>query len=72
MELENNGGEGSAGSHWERTTMHNELMTASAMLIKTSYSAFTMAVLEDSGWYKANYQRAGTYVFGRNKGCEIL
>jgi len=29
VELENDGGEGSAGSHWERTTMYNEIMTSS-------------------------------------------
>jgi len=31
LELENQGGTGSAGSHWERSILHNELMTASIM-----------------------------------------
>ncbi len=44
--------------------MHNEIMTASAMMIHTIYSKFTMALLEDSGWYKIDYNHQGNYTFG--------
>ncbi len=29
VEIENEGGSGSAGAHWERTILHNEQMTVS-------------------------------------------
>ena len=35
-------------------------------------SEFTLAVLEDSGYYKPNYYTGGLMQFGKNKGCEFL
>ena len=32
-------------------------------------SEITLALLEDSGWYKANYYTGGLMRFGKNKGC---
>lgn len=72
VELENDGGAGSAGSHWERSIMYNEMMTASDMYVKTVYSAFTMAVMEDSGWYQPNYEMAGLFPWGENEGCGFI
>ena len=36
------------------------------------YSALTLAALEDSGWYRANYSTAEPLLWGRNKGCSFL
>lgn len=33
---------------------------------------FTLALLEDSGWYKANYDRSDSLTFGRNEGCAFV
>jgi len=55
VEVENDGGSGSKGSHWERTVLHNEFMTASDMK-NAAFSKFTLALLEDSGWYQACYE----------------
>ena len=35
-------------------------------------SEFTLALLEDSGWYKVNYYTGGLMRFGKNKGCEFI
>ena len=35
-------------------------------------SEFTLALLEDSGYYKANYYTGGLMQFGKNKGCDFL
>jgi leishmanolysin-like peptidase len=35
-------------------------------------SDFTLALLEDSGWFKPNYFSGGLLRFGKNKGCEFL
>ena len=35
-------------------------------------SEFTLALLEDSGYYKANYYTGGLMRYGKNKGCKFL
>jgi leishmanolysin len=70
-ELEDNGSSGSAGSHWERRVFGNEVMTAS-VISNSKYSALTMALLEDSGWYKPDYAQAQAMVFGRDHGCAFV
>ena len=35
-------------------------------------SEFTLALLEDSGYYKAKYYTGGLMQFGKNKGCDFL
>lgn len=51
--LEENGGSGSAGSHWERVALGNEGMTASDFG-DAVYSGFTLNLFRDSGWYEFN------------------
>ena len=57
VELENKGGTKSAGSHWKRTILHNELMTASS-IPDASYSVFTLSLLQDTGWYQVDFDLA--------------
>ena len=40
------------GSHWEELHWNNELMAASTSSTNMVHSALTLALLEDSGWYK--------------------
>ena len=49
LRLENNGGSGTKGSHWETSDMGNEIMTG-AVGSHAPYSKMTLALLEDSGW----------------------
>ena len=35
-------------------------------------SEFTLALLEDSGWYKTNKYTGGLMRFGKNQGCDFL
>lgn len=35
-------------------------------------SAFTLAALEDSGWYAADYSNAEPLDWGRGAGCEFV
>ena len=35
-------------------------------------SEFTLALLEDSGWYKPKYYTGGLFRFGKNKGCDFI
>lgn len=35
------------------------------------FSRITLALMEDSGWYKANYSMASPLSWGQNLGCEF-
>jgi leishmanolysin-like peptidase len=54
-ELENQGGDGTALTHWEKRLFENEAMTGTHTQ-NPVYSRLTLALMEDSGWYKANYR----------------
>jgi hypothetical protein len=69
--LEDQGDEGSAGSHWEGRYMLGDYMV-SINYHENTISDITLAFFEDSGWYKVNYYSGGLFRFGKNKGCEFF
>ncbi|KAJ1393198.1 Peptidase M8, leishmanolysin [Sesbania bispinosa] len=71
LELEDGGGRGTSGSHWEKRLLMNEIMTGSVDT-RSVVSKMTLALLEDSGWYKANYNMADRLDWGRNQGTEFI
>ena len=56
-ELEDQGEEGTALTHWEKRLFENEAMTGTVNTAKPVYTRLTMALLEDSGWYYPDYSR---------------
>ena len=72
VELENQGGSGTSSSHWEARILLGEYMNGYSYTEEQVISEFTLAVLEDSGYYKANYYTGGLMRFGKNKGCQFL
>lgn len=71
VELEAQGGSGSAGSHWESRTMLGEYMIAQSYG-EVFISEITLALFEDSGWYKVNYYTGGLFKYGYLAGCSFL
>lgn len=71
LELEDGGGRGTSGSHWEKRLLMNEIMTGSVDT-RSVVSKMTLALLEDSGWYQANYSVADHLDWGRNQGTEFV
>ncbi|XP_074565575.1 LOW QUALITY PROTEIN: uncharacterized protein LOC141822056 [Curcuma longa] len=71
LELEDGGGRGTSGSHWEKRLLMNEIMTGSVDT-RSVVSEMTLALLEDSGWYQANYSMAERLDWGRNQGTEFV
>ena len=69
--LENQGNEGSAGFHWESRYMLGDYMI-STDYSDTVISDITLALFEDSGFYKVNYFMGSLFKFGKNKGCEFF
>lgn len=70
-ELEDQGGEGTALTHWEKRIFENEAMTGTHTQSPV-FSRITLALMEDSGWYRANYSMASTLSWGRNLGCDFV
>ena len=56
--LENAGGAGTGGSHWDRAELGDEAMSGSD-INEPRYSIFTIALMEDTGWYKVDMAGAG-------------
>ena len=76
LELEDQGGTGTALSHWEKRLVGPEAMsgvTYSSEIIPT-ISNMTLAFFKDSGKYQVNYAAAdnNNLFFGRNKGCPFV
>ena len=55
VELEESGGSGTAGSHWEARILLGDYMNGVVYPEEQAISEFTLALLEDLGYYKANY-----------------
>ncbi|XP_054982894.1 leishmanolysin-like peptidase isoform X4 [Sorex araneus] len=71
MELENQGGMGTELNHWEKRLLENEAMTGSHTQNRV-LSRITLALMEDTGWYKANYSMAEKLDWGRGEGCDFV
>ena len=69
VELEEFGG---LSAHWESRILLGEYMNIEFYLEEQVISEFTLALLEDTGYYKANYYTGGLMRYGKNKGCDFL
>lgn len=69
-ELEDGGGSGTAGSHWEKRVFMNEFMnpTSEPVMIR---SGLTLSLLQDSGWYQVDMSVADRYSWGAGQGCNF-
>ena len=59
-------------SHWEARILLGEYMNSEPYTPEQVISEFTLALLEDSGWYKVNYYTGGLMRFGKNQGCNFI
>jgi len=69
--IENDGGDGSVGAHFERTFFINEVMTAS-VIKNQAFSGFGFNLLKDSGWYGIDDHYFETFTVGKDMGCEWM
>lgn len=67
-ELENQGGEGTELAHWEKRLFESEGMTG-IFTQNFVFSRLTLALMEDTGWYKVNYDMAEPLQWGKDLGC---
>ena len=71
VELEDQGGQGSVGAHWESRIMLGEYMVSSDIQ-EMAISDITLSLFEDSGWYKVNPYTGGLFRYGKNQGCDFV
>lgn len=69
--MENDGGSGTAKSHFETKYFLWDIMVSSSNYGRR-VSEFTLAVLEGTGWYVPNYEYAEPFFFGQGQGCSFL
>ncbi|KAK7196993.1 leishmanolysin, GP63 [Novymonas esmeraldas] len=70
LELEDTGGEGSAGSHLKMRNAKDELMAPANGA--GYYTALSLAVFQDLGFYQADFSKAEEMPWGHNAGCDFL
>lgn len=68
LPLENGGGAGFSGAHWDKLWMGNEVMVAKHDA-KAVISEFTLAVLRATGWWIIDEGGAQDYTWGKGDGC---
>jgi leishmanolysin len=71
VELENAGGSGTAGAHWERSNVGDEYMTG-ADINEPKISKFTLNIFKDSGWYNPDMNLADRLRWGKGDGCDFI
>lgn len=76
LPLENQSPHGVWGSHWEERVLGTEIMsgTLNALVDGERISRMTLALFQDTGWYKANMQSrfVGTPAWGYHQGCAFV
>jgi hypothetical protein len=63
---------GCVGSHWDERLFLSELMGPIFSGYSDILSPLTLALLEDSGWYKVSYENAKLSPYGKGRGCDFV
>ena len=62
--------DGSLGAHWEEAWFGPEGMSPVGGAEPELFSAMSLALCQDSGWYQVDYAMAENYEFGKGTGCD--
>jgi leishmanolysin len=68
--LENDGGDGSAGSHWEHMYWSTDFMSPTAT-VPCALSELSLSMALDSGWFTINKDYIQPLEYGKNAGADI-
>jgi len=72
LENQPTGSESCIGDHWEERYFYPEALTSVMSPTTNVHSPLTLALMEDSGWYVANYTNAKILPWGHGVGCNFL
>ncbi|XP_064602969.1 ciliated left-right organizer metallopeptidase-like isoform X2 [Liolophura sinensis] len=63
---------GKPSSHWHPRFLQGSIMTPAIGQPKlTLLDRITLALFEDTGWYKVDYSQADNFTWGKGEGCEF-
>lgn len=71
VELEDQGGSGTAGSHWDMRIMHSDFMIGKDHN-DPIYTAISLALMQDTGWYEVDYTNADLPLYAKGYGCKFI
>jgi len=71
VEMENQGGSGSLGSHFEHRMIRDDLMV-SHMSANSQFTEFLALLLEETNWYRVDRKYVGKSITGYKAGCQFL
>jgi leishmanolysin len=60
------------GDHWDERLFYPEAMSGVISPTANIMSSLTLALMEDSGWYKANYTMSRMSPWGLGMGCDFV
>jgi len=72
LENQPTGSESCTGDHWEERTFYPEALTSVISPTTNINSPLTLALMEDSGWYVANYSNSVLSPWGLGVGCDFV
>ncbi|EEC51060.1 predicted protein [Phaeodactylum tricornutum CCAP 1055/1] len=64
--------ESCTGDHWDERLFYPEAMSGIISPTTNILSSLTLALMEDSGWYKANYTSSRMSPWGLGVGCDFV
>ena len=72
LENQPTGADSCTGDHWEERDWYPEALSGVISPTANIISPLTLALLEDSGWYQANYTKSSVSPFGHGVGCDFV
>ena len=69
--MEDGGGAGSVGAHFEKLIYGDEIMVSDDTT-DAKFGPMSLAVGKDSGWYEIDMETAENYFWGKEQGCKIF
>jgi leishmanolysin-like peptidase len=72
LENQPTGSESCTGDHWDEHDYYPEALSGVISPTTNILSHLTLALFEDSGWYRANYTQGRMNPWGLNAGCDFV
>lgn len=72
LENQPTGSQSCTGDHWDEKLFYPEALSGVISPTTNVMSPLTLALMEDSGWYHANYSMSRVSPWGHGVGCEFV
>lgn len=72
LENQPTGSDSCTGDHWDEHDFYPELLSGVISPTTNVLSHLTLALMEDSGWYRANYTQGRMNPWGLGVGCDFI